>query len=154
MVGVGVSLQLIWHLFQKLLWMPLLSTERSHQYQNIKVAYNRYINTIYSCTGTARRGASICKVIPNLSSIFIPSGNIPLGSFHANECRRDASDRCTILKARGEPGHILRPAPNGINWQSWPLKSSLECQNLSGKKQVGFVQTFGSLPMAHAFTIT
>jgi hypothetical protein len=50
-----------------------------------------------------------------------PVGVIPSGSFQANDRRREPSIRCTIREARGKPGQIRRPTPNGISSKSRPL---------------------------------
>ncbi|KAG5560711.1 hypothetical protein RHGRI_003896 [Rhododendron griersonianum] len=60
----------------------------------------------------------------------------------------------TILMARGNPGQILRPAPNGISSKSWPRTSTSDSKNLAGMKVVGFFHMPGSLPIAQAFTST
>nr|CAB3494055.1 unnamed protein product [Digitaria exilis] len=53
------------------------------------------------------------------------------------------------------PGHILLPAPNGMNSKSAPLKSmSPRLSNLSGLNSSASSQYLASLDIAHAFTKT
>lgn len=45
------------------------------------------------------------------------------------------------------PGHILRPAPNGISSKCWPSKSMLLFINLSGKNSSRFFVKYRTLPI-------
>ena len=102
----------------------------------------------------ARRGTAFLNVNPNCSSISIFSGVVPGGSFQLKDWRIEANIKWIIRMANGMPGHILRPAPNGIYAKSRPLESKLEFKNLSGENEEGSSQCLGSLPMAQTFTST
>lgn len=100
-----------------------------------------------------RRGTSFLRVVPNLLDMMsISFGVAPSGRFQANEWRREASIRCTMREARGKPGQVHWPAPNGMKSKPCPLKSCLEQRNLLGSKVVGLSHVKGSLSMAHAQT--
>ncbi|KAI5400026.1 hypothetical protein KIW84_065103 [Lathyrus oleraceus] len=104
---------------------------------------------IHSTTeiGTAERGTSFFNVIPYCSLISSVSGPTPSGSSHSKECNNTANIKTIILLARGIPGQIRLPAPNGKYSKSLPLKSTLESTNLSGLKTNGSSQNSGFLPI-------
>ncbi|XP_019186945.1 PREDICTED: uncharacterized protein LOC109181566 [Ipomoea nil] len=64
----------------------------------------------------------------------------------------DPRMKCTIRLPNGRPTQILRPAPNGRNSKSCPLKSRFEPRNLSGLKDRGPSQLSGSRPIAQTLT--
>ncbi|KAK8983827.1 hypothetical protein V6N11_009611 [Hibiscus sabdariffa] len=86
--------------------------------------------------------------------MFISLGDIPPSSSQSKEFIRDPNIKCNIRLAKGSPGHIRRPAPNGMSPKSLPLTSISDPKNLSGVKLVGFSQMLGSQPMAHTLTNT
>ncbi|RDY01319.1 hypothetical protein CR513_15363, partial [Mucuna pruriens] len=53
-------------------------------------------------------GSAFAKVIPKLSSMFIPSS-----TFQLKQLTSEPNIKYNILMAKGKPGQILRPAPNG-----------------------------------------
>nr|GMD10246.1 RNA polymerase, subunit H/Rpb5, conserved site-containing protein [Ipomoea batatas] len=83
------------------------------------------------------------------------SASIPSGSFQSKWNSSLASGTSTLTSPNNIPGHILRPAPNGMNSKCFPRKSAEESRrNLSGSNDSAFSQCSESLPIAHAFTIT
>nr|GMD49780.1 RNA polymerase, subunit H/Rpb5, conserved site-containing protein [Ipomoea batatas] len=102
--------------------------------------------------GIALRGQALANVIPNFSSMSKSMGAMPPSSFHWNEFNKDPNITGTVLTARGNPGQILLPAPNGMSSKSCPLTSISKFQNLSGLKTNGFSQMLGSRPIAHTLT--
>ncbi|OWM71928.1 hypothetical protein CDL15_Pgr017811 [Punica granatum] len=75
------------------------------------------------------------------------SGEYPSSSFQSKELRREPSIRCNILMAKGRPGHILWPPPNGTSSKLCPLTSMSSPKNLPGINSSGFFHMAGSLPM-------
>ncbi|KAK9009849.1 hypothetical protein V6N11_036373 [Hibiscus sabdariffa] len=86
--------------------------------------------------------------------MFISLGEIPPSSFQSKTFIRDPNIRCNIRFAKGNHGHIRRPAPNGINSKFPPFTSIPDPKNLSGMNLFGFSQMFGSLPIAYTLTNT
>nr|CAB3455271.1 unnamed protein product [Digitaria exilis] len=84
----------------------------------------------------------------------ISPGSIPSGSSQSKWYRREARGSSMLANPNPIPGHIRRPAPNGMNSKSVPLKSTSLFSNLSGMNSSGASQCVGSLPIAHAFTST
>ncbi|KAF4362235.1 hypothetical protein F8388_008119 [Cannabis sativa] len=58
-------------------------------------------------------------------------GSIPLGSFQSKWYSNKARESSTLVIPNDMPGHILLPAPNGINSKLLPLKSIELPTNLS-----------------------
>ncbi|KAF4404819.1 hypothetical protein G4B88_006205 [Cannabis sativa] len=56
--------------------------------------------------------------------------------------------------AKGKPGQILLPPPNGVSSKCRPFTSISDSKNLSGMNSLGFSHILGSLEMAHALTRT
>ncbi|URD73194.1 hypothetical protein MUK42_34391 [Musa troglodytarum] len=84
----------------------------------------------------------------------IASPAIPSGSCQSKWYNKFASASSVVAMAKATPGQPLRPAPNGINWKSCPLKSMLLPTNLSGQNSSGFSHETGSLPIAQALITT
>ncbi|KAK6781341.1 hypothetical protein RDI58_023525 [Solanum bulbocastanum] len=82
------------------------------------------------------------------------SGPLSASSFQSKEFKSEPNITGTILNASGKPGHILRPAPNGIKSKSCPRISKSEPQNLSGLNTKGSSQKVKSLPIDHTLTST
>ncbi|BAS72582.1 Os01g0543800 [Oryza sativa Japonica Group] len=72
--------------------------------------------------------------------------------------RRFARMISMLAEAKFIPGQIRRPAPNGKNWKSVPMKSTFAAlpssTNLSGKNSSAASQDSEFLPIAHALTMT
>lgn len=62
--------------------------------------------------GIAIKGWALPKVIPNFSSMSKSFGTMFASSFQLKDFKSDPNITGTILNASGNPGHILRPAPN------------------------------------------
>ncbi|KAF4403977.1 hypothetical protein G4B88_014433 [Cannabis sativa] len=90
--------------------------------------------------------------MPNLSFISISSGLSPFSSFHSKEWIRVPNIKGNILIAKGNPGHTLRPPPNGINSKLLPLTSTSDPMNLSGLNNSWSSHMSLSLPIAHVLT--
>ncbi|WRX20526.1 hypothetical protein QQP08_013013 [Theobroma cacao] len=104
----------------------------------------------HQAEGIARKGSAFCNEIPNFSSMFMTPPSI----FQSKLLIREPNIKCNILMAKGNPGHIRRPAPKGMSSKFLPLTSISNPKNLSGVKHSGFSQTSGSLPIAQALTST
>jgi hypothetical protein len=102
--------------------------------------------------GIARRGSALCKVMPNVSLMFISFGFISSPRFQLKLWTKEANIKCTIRSAKGNPGQILLPAPKGMSSKSTPLKSISFSKNLSGTNKSGFGHMLESRPIAHTFT--
>lgn len=87
--------------------------------------------------------------IKSMSSLFTPTGN-----FQSKVCNKLASASSKLAIPISMPGHILLPAPKGINSKSCPVKLIEFPKNLSGINVSGSLQDRGSLPIAHAFMKT
>ena len=77
--------------------------------------------------GTALRGWALCKVMPNLSSMFKSSGLTPSSSFQSKAWIIEPNIKGNIRIANSKPGHILLSPPNGRFetsnywvWQQYP----------------------------------
>jgi hypothetical protein len=91
---------------------------------------------------------------PGASVISKSSGFAPPGNAQLNLCKRLANVISITEEANVVPGQPLLPAPKGMNWKSFPLKSIALSKNLSGLNSSGFSHDEGSLPIAQALMIT
>jgi len=111
------------------------------------IAKNRSNENHTNLMGIARRGSALCKVMPNVSLMFISFGFISSPRFQLKLWTKEANIKCTIRSAKGNPGQILLPAPKGMSSKSTPLKSISFSKNLSGTNKSGFGHMLESRPL-------
>nr|GMD44473.1 RNA polymerase, subunit H/Rpb5, conserved site-containing protein [Ipomoea batatas] len=100
------------------------------------------------------RGSDLITAKPILSFMSRDCEVTLHSSSQSKAWSSDPRMKCSIRLANGRPTQILRPAPNGRNSKSCPLKSIFEPRNLSGLKDRGSSQISGSRPIAQTFTKT
>lgn len=105
--------------------------------------------------GTATSRVALGAVSPKISLMSISLGLIPSGNSQLKQCNKWATAISSPYKPSCIPGQDRRPDPNGMNSKLFPLKSGTPCsRNLAGRNVSGSSHDAGSLPMAHAFTMT
>ncbi|BAS98819.1 Os06g0642400 [Oryza sativa Japonica Group] len=101
--------------------------------------------------GTSIRSCTRRVVTPLCSFMSIST---PSGSFQSKWYKRLASASSNVARPNAIPGHMRRPAPNGIYSKFVPLKLIPAFSNLSGINSSAWLQYLGSLFIAHIFTST
>ena len=105
---------------------------------------------LWNSQSTVRSSFFLLTDNPKTSVMSRSSSFIPFGNFQSKWNNNWASGSSTFGSANNMPGHILLPAPNGINSKFVPMKPTELFRNLSGWNISASGQQLGSLPIAHA----